>query len=274
MIVFRLATLLAAAVLAAGAQQARAPGTAPAPKLQVLIVTGQDSHDWRGVTPHFRKILEDTGRFEVRVTEEPRGAGQETFAPYDVAILIYCDAHSPEVHWSEKTRSALIDFVASGKGLVVYHHTAGSFAKENWEEFEKLCGGTWRPGFGQHSDVHDFTVNIRDTGHPITRGLKPSFVQTRDELYANMKFQPTTSYHVLATAYDEPSLYQGKARQSFPAPGVEQPMLWTVDYGKGRVFATMLGHDLPAASTPGFVTTFLRGTEWAATGAVTLAARY
>jgi type 1 glutamine amidotransferase len=86
-----------------------------------------------------------------------------------------------------------------------------------------------------------------------------------------MKFEPAGSYRVLATAYDEPSLYDGKARQPFPAPGIEQPLLWTVDYGKGRVFATMLGHDL-AASTPGFVVTFLRRAEWAATGTVTLPA--
>jgi hypothetical protein len=32
----------------------------------------------------------------------------------------------------------------------------------------------------------------------------------------------------------------------------------------------VLGHDVPAVSTPAFVTTFTRGAEWAATGAVTL----
>jgi type 1 glutamine amidotransferase len=42
-----------------------------------------------------------------------------------------------------------------------------------------------------------------------------------------------------------------------------------VDYGKGRVFATALGHDIPQVNTPAFVTTFTRGAEWAATGAVT-----
>jgi type 1 glutamine amidotransferase len=270
-ILVRLVMLLTA-IAPAGAQETVLSRITSQAKIQTLIITGLDSHDWRGVTPHFRKILEGTGRFEVRIIEEPRGANSETFAPYDVAILVYNDAHNPEVRWSERTKSALVDFVRSGKGLVVYHHSAGSFAKDNWEEFEKLCGGTWRPGSGQHSPVHDFTVNILDPRHPITLGLKPSFVQTRDELYAGMKFQPAGSYHVLATAYDEPSLYQGEARQPFPAPGIEQPLLWTVDYGKGRVFATMLGHDLAAASTPGFVVTFLRGAEWAATGAVTLPA--
>ena len=50
------------------------PAPAQAPKIQVLIITGQNGHDWRATTPVLRKILEDTGRFEVRVTEEFRGA--------------------------------------------------------------------------------------------------------------------------------------------------------------------------------------------------------
>ena len=47
-------------------------------------------------------------------------------------------------------------------------------------------------------------------------------------------------------------------------------MLWTVDYGKGRVFVTALGHVGENVQTPAFMTTFARGAEWAATGKVTL----
>jgi hypothetical protein len=36
-----------------------------------------------------RKLPEDSGRFVVRVTEELRGAGPETLAPYEVGILNY-----------------------------------------------------------------------------------------------------------------------------------------------------------------------------------------
>jgi len=40
-------------------------------------------------------------------------------------------------------------------------------------------------------------------------------------------------------------------------------------FGKGRVFHTTMGHDIPALSCVGFIATFQRGTEWAATGNVT-----
>jgi hypothetical protein len=246
------------------------PGQPPAPaaKLQALIVTGQNVHDWRATTPVLRKLLEETGRFDVRVTEEYRGGGPETLAPYDVVILNYYDGNQPALRWGERADRALLDYVKSGKGLVVYHFSAAAF--DGWTEFEKMTAGNWRPGHGHHSARHDFRVDIRDAGHPITRGLRSSFSQTSDELYANLQWQPAGSFHVLATAWDDHSLYHGKAKQPTPGTGLDQPMLWTVDYGQGRVFGTALGHDAAACSTPAFVGTFTRGVEWAATGKVTI----
>jgi type 1 glutamine amidotransferase len=260
--------LLVAAVLALVfpilAQQ---PPAAPA-KIQTLIITGQQGgHDWKAVTPELRKVLEATGLFEVRITEEFRGAGPETLAPYSLVVLNYQDRR-PDQCWGERADKALLDFVRSGKGLVMFHFSVAAF--NGWEEYEKLSGGNWRPNQGHHSAAHDFTVDIKDSDHPITRGLKKSFPQPKDELYANLKWQPENSYHVLATAYDDHSLYGGKARQPIPGPGIHQPSLWTLTYGQGRVFANMLGHDVAAVNTPAFVVTFTRGAEWAATGNVTL----
>ncbi|MCB1128371.1 MAG: ThuA domain-containing protein, partial [Verrucomicrobiae bacterium] len=66
---------------------------------------------------------------------------------------------------------------------------------------------------------------------------------------------------ILATACDSPQLKK---------EGRHEPMLMTIQYGKGRVFHTTLGHDDYSFESVGFVTTFLRGAEWAATGHVTL----
>ena len=46
-------------------------------------------------------------------------------------------------------------------------------------------------------------------------------------------------------------------------------MMMTIDYGKGRVFHTPMGHADYSVECVGFIETFLRGTEWAATGKVT-----
>lgn len=256
----RLAALFTCAVLSLGAQ--------PAPKIQALIITGQHGHDWKGTTPLLKKILEDTGRFEVRVTEEFRGAGPETLAPYDVAVVNYFEKKQPALRWGERADTALERYAASGKGLVIYHFAMAAF--EGWTEYEKMCAGNWRPNHGHHSARHDFTVDIKDSGHPITRGMKASFPQPNDELYANLKWTREAKMHLLATAWDDHSLYQGKARQPIPGEGIHQPMLWTTEYGKGRVFVTALGHDPAAMQSAGFAATLARGTEWAATGAVTI----
>jgi hypothetical protein len=266
--------ILTAATICAlgGLASAQQPAAAP-PRTNVLIVTGQNGHDWKGTTPVLRKILEDTQKFEVRVTEEFRGAGPETLAPYDLVVLNYFERGRPELRFGDRAQNALLEFVSAGKGLVVYHFSMAAF--DGWTEYEKMSAGNWRPNNGHHSARHDFVVDIKDPDHPITRGLKLSFPQPNDELYGNLRWQPAGTYHVLATAYDDHALYaasrtDAKAPQPLVGAGAHQPMLWTVDYGKGRVFTTALGHDVETVQTPAFMTTFARGAEWAATGKVTL----
>ena len=48
--------------------------------------------------PVLRKILEGTGRFEVRLAEEFRGTGPETLAPYDV-VLTPSEGASARRNW-------------------------------------------------------------------------------------------------------------------------------------------------------------------------------
>ncbi len=261
-----LGTLL---VLFAGALSAQ---QAPeAKKIQALILTGQNvpGHDWRRVTPLLRQALEDTGKFEVRVNEDFRGGGPETLAPYDLVIVNYYDSRKPELRWGAGPEKALVDFVESGKGLVLYHFSLAAF--DGWKEFEEMSGGNWRPNNGHHSPPHDFNVTMTKADHPITAGIRAKVRQNVDELYANLKWQTDRSrYQVLATAYDDHKRYMGKARQPIPGDGLDHPMLWVSERGKGRIFVTALGHDIGAVQTPLFVTTFARGAEWAASGQVTI----
>lgn len=239
------------------------------PKIQALIITGQNGHDWRASTPVLRKLLEDTGKFEVHVTEEFRGAGPETLAPYDVVILNYYEKKKPDLRWGERADSALLSYVRAGKGVVVYHFSMAAF--DGWTEYEKMSGANWRPNNGHHSARHDYVVTLKDSDHPITRGMKTSFPEPNDELYANLKWQPPEGLHILATAWDDHKLYKNpKDQQPIPGDGKDEPMLWTVKYGSGRVFSTALGHDADAMKSAGFIATFTRGCEWAATGNVTI----
>jgi len=139
----RLTVIASLACIVGVLASAQQPAPPAPPKIAVLIVTGQNGHNWRGTTPLLRKILEDTGKFEVRVTEEFRGAGPETLAPYDLVVLNYFERGRPELRWGEKTNAAFLDFVRSGKGVVVYHFSMAAF--DGWTEYERLSGGNWRP---------------------------------------------------------------------------------------------------------------------------------
>ena len=115
-------------------------------------------------------------------------------------------------------------------------------------------------GGGHHGPQHEYRVRLRDTEHPITRGLPAEWLHAQDELYDTLR-GPAEDMHILATAYSDPQ-YDGT--------GKHEPMMMTLPYGRGRVFHTVLGHADYSMKCQGFVTTFTRGVEWAATGDVTI----
>jgi type 1 glutamine amidotransferase len=115
------------------------------------------------------------------------------------------------------------------------------------------------PGAG-HGPQHEYQVRIRDREHPITKGLPGVWLHPKDELYQGQR-GPAKGMHILATAFAAPEQR---------GTGAHEPMLWVIPYGKGRCFTTLLGHDEKSSCCVGFQVTLCRGTEWAATGKVTL----
>jgi type 1 glutamine amidotransferase len=235
-------------------------GAADRPPISVLIITGDHGHQWRQTTPFLKELLTRAG-MKVDVTETPaKDLTAENLARYDVFLLNYKDTKNggPQTRWSEQNRDAFARAVRDGKGLVVYHHASSAFTSGSAfdKEFERVIAGGWRKQ-GNHGKRHVFTVTIRKPDHPITRGMPDRFVHANDELYQNSVMFPDSI--VLATAYSEKGI---DARNS----GVDEPILWVANYGKGRVCENVLGHDVPAMKSPGFQTLLIRGVEWAATG--------
>ncbi len=241
-------------------------------KIRVLLLSGRNNHDWRTTTPLLGKRLTATGRFDVRIEEEPSGLSAQAVAPYDVIVLDY---NGPR--WGKTAEDAVESFVRNGKGLVVVHGASYAFGdlellgdrhhktglkEPPWKEYFEMTGARWSLGPPKtgHGARHIFEVKFVDREHPIAKGMPASF-PVSDELYHNLVMKD--GIHVLATAYDDPAVR---------GTGKEEPILWTLRYGKGRVFHTALGHDAAAMYARGFVDTFVRGTEWAATGKVTLPA--
>jgi type 1 glutamine amidotransferase len=234
------------------------------PKVKLLIITGSHRHDWKNTLPVLKEFLKRTGRIEVAETLEPaRDLNRENLARYDVLLLHYRETDEKPGRWPAEAEKALLEAVEGGKGLVVLHYASSAFdeGKANWPEYEKLIGGGWRrsKGFGSHAPIYQYRVELKDRDHPVTRGLPPSFLHTPDELYH--KLEMLEGNHVLAEALDD-----------HPQGGTQkrEPLVWTLSYGKGRVFHDALGHGPEQMKGVGFQTLLSRGVEWAATGKVTL----
>jgi type 1 glutamine amidotransferase len=238
-----------------------------ADKVRVLVVTGQTDlpyHNWRESVPFLRAELERSGRFEVKVTEEPNGLNAGALAAYDVILLHY---NGPR--WPAAAEQAVEQFVASGKGLVSFHGVSyGEFFGQvledrkwrdggpGWSAYADMLGATWKVANIGHSARHVFPVRWVDRAHPIAQGLSGTFI-ANDELYHKLDLKPST--RVLARAFSDAA--QG-------GTGEDEPIVWTVAYGKGRTVHSTLGHDLSAMAQTGFLQMLSRSLEWAATGTV------
>ena len=242
-----IATVLSLATTIAAASAGETQNGKP---LRVLILSGHGHHDEKRTTPFLKKMYDQSGRFSVDVTGEPAKMDSAMLAKYDVVV-----DNEAGPRWGPVAEKALLDFLAAGKGFVVIH--GASAGCPGWAEFEDLCGESARPGSG-HGEYYQYEVKIVDRGHPITKGLD-HYTSNVEEIYHNKLRRPTT--HVLATAFSRPDKR---------GTGKDEPVLIVTRHGRGRVFHNVMGNTTSAMDNPYWKALTLRGTEWAAAGAVTL----
>ncbi|MBN2562115.1 MAG: PmoA family protein [Phycisphaerae bacterium] len=231
-----------------------ADGGEPTP-FRVLILSGQNNHEWKQTTPALKGILEACKRFAVDVTDDPSTCAT-ALGRYDVVVSNWTNWPDIEKRtWGPEMEKALAEFVRGGKGFALFHAASTPF--QTWPEFQQLVGATWELGKTGHGKIHRFPVRIADKDHPITRGMSDFWM--RDELWHQMKRQP--EIHVLCEAFS--SGLSGGSRQY-------EPVVLLTRFGKGRCFHLVLGHDVETMQNVAWQTLMLRGTEWAATGQVTI----
>ncbi len=240
-----------------------------APPYKALIIDGQNGHDWKRTSPVLKKLIEETRLFVVDVaTAPPKGQDMSGFKPNFAAYNVVVSNYEGDA-WPEATREALVDYVKGGGGLVIYHFACASFPE--WKEYNEMIGLGWgklrqntgvyirlRNGkfvrddssgkAGGHGPKQPFQIVVRDPNHPIMKGLPPVFMHVPDELYGWLR-GPAKNLTVLATAFAPKD--QGGSDE-------HEPLLFTVTYGKGRVFQNAIGHSPEELKSVAFIAMFQR----------------
>ena len=259
--------------------------SAHAEPIKVLLLDGQNNHNWVQTSPELKTILEEGGLCKVDVstspdnkaTDEQWAAWKPKFSDYQVVVSNYNGKL-----WPDAVRDAFEKYVGGGGGFVSVHAANNSFPE--WLAYNKMIGvGGWggrseKSGpylrlrenkwtldttagrGGSHGKKHEYVMHTQAAEHPITAGLPAKWLHTADELYDRLR-GPAQGVTVLASA---------TSTTESGGSGEEEPLLMTIGFEKGRVFHTALGHDVGSVKCVGFATTLRRGTEWAATGKVTV----
>ena len=170
----------------------------------------------------------NSGVFEVTATEDTSEFSTENLKRY-AAVMFYTTGELP---MSGAQKTALFNFVRSGRGLLGVHSATDTFY--TWPDYLDLIGGYFN-GHPWHQAV---TIEVVDPGDPVVAFLG-NFLQFEDEIYQISDFDYRRS-HVLLRL-DPSSVDLGKT-------GVHQrfygwPLAWKRFYGHGRVFYTALGHE-------------------------------
>lgn len=203
------------------------------------------------------------------------------FSKYD---LVVNNLGWKSSEWPEATKRNFETYMKNGGGLILVHAASNPWA--DWEEYNKMIGlGGWSgrneksgpyvyynkeeklikdPSKGicaSHGPQHNFVIKTRAPKHPIMKGLPLKWLHGKDELYERLRGHGN-NMTILSTAYSSEKYGKKRTQRN-------EPMLMAINYGKGRVFHSTLGHMDYSMESVGFITTLQRGAEWAATGKVT-----
>jgi mono/diheme cytochrome c family protein len=275
--------LMTASLLSAATGEATPAGG----KIRVLLVGGQNNHDWVKSNAFLMAFLGSQAGITVEESNTPPAkaakgawdAWKPDFRTYGAVLLNY----NGEM-WPDDVKAAMETYLNDGGGVMPLHAANNSFS--GWNGFEQAVGLLWRgKDFGAsvffdeagklqreernqgrnmgHGSQYDWRMTVRDAKHPITAGMPVNWIHRHDELYHGQR-GPAEKLSILLSAFSDPA--KG-------GTGKDEPIVWWVPVGKGRMLTNVMGHvgDTACLSCVGYQTVLLRSIEWLAKGSCTTA---
>jgi putative heme-binding domain-containing protein len=217
------------------------PSDAARKKLNIVLSAGPKDHGpgehdyplWQRRWVKLLDLAEDVTVSEVK--------GWPTAKQFEKADLIVFYSSNPG--WSAEKAKELDAYLKRGGGLVYIHYAVEG--RDAVDALAERIGLAWKGGTSAYRHG-PLDLSFPDAKHPITAGFKKvSFV---DESYWKLSGDPK-KIHVLASGKED---------------GAAQPLMWTHEVSKGRVFVSIPGHYTWTFDDPLFRVLILRGMAWAA----------
>lgn len=209
-------------------------------RVEVLFLGDNGHHRPADMVPKIMAALGPKG-INFTYTDQLEDLNSETLAKYD-ALLLFANWDSI----APTQATALLDFVASGKGFIPVH--CASYCFRNNDEIVKLIGGQfWRHTWDTIQPVWT------KPDHPAIAGT--TAFKTLDETYLHTKLQPDNE--ILTERIIQPDQAKDRPDQA------KEPYTWVRRHGKGKIFYTAYGHDERTWSHAGFHDLLEKGILWA-----------
>lgn len=229
------------------AAAAISPAADAAKPLKVLLVTGGCCHDYKAQ----KKIIPDgiSARANVEWTIVHEGDDREHRVSiydnpdwsksYDVVVHNECYGFVNDAAFVERIAAPH----KAGLPGVFLHCSSHSYRMAPTDEWRQVIGIKST----SHEKRRDLVVKSLKTKHPVMTGFPDVWPDAEDECYKNEKVWPAVT--ALATAYGE------ETKQ-------DHVVIWLNTYGKGRSFATTLGHTNATMQSPVYLDLVARGLLW------------
>jgi len=249
-------TLFLLVLVALLAQCARQPAKSPrdmsaqtgTPRRTEILFLGDNSHH----QPRERvaEAMAALGKKGINFTYTDRleDLNATNLNQYD-ALLIYANWDS----LPKPQEKALLDYVASGHGLVPVHCASWCF-RNSRAYVDTLVGGQF---FRHGMDTIQSRLIEKPTS--ILKGL--SSFKVYDETYVHSHLRADNN--VLSVRDVKPGNDATNVAAAGRPDAVEEPYTWTRNYGKGRMFYTAYGHDNRTWNNLEFQQLLERGILWA-----------
>ena len=248
--------------------------TRPKSPRKVLVFTR--AADFRHSSiPHgahvFQRMGESTGAYEAVITEDVTQFAADKLAEYDAVLL--CNTTGRWIRPNEadlkkldpngnldvdeaeqQLRQSLLDYVASGHGLVGVH--SASDANYEWAEYGELIGGYFN-GHPWHEQVG---IRVEQPEHPLSQAFGGTQFSVVDEIYQFRDPYSRDNVQVLLSLdTDETDM----SKNGIERKDGDFAVAWLKHHGEGRVFYCSLGHREEIYWNPKILQFYLDGLQFA-----------